>query len=60
MANGSIEAPKGRIERELARERHERELHDEARCGLAAQEEFRTKDARERADTGNLKRRPGR
>lgn len=49
-------APLGRIAREIERERHERSLHDEARAGLATPEEFRTKDARERADTGNLKR----
>lgn len=48
-----------RVERELARERHERALHDEARAGLAPlEEEFRLKDARERADTCNLKRNP--
>ncbi|MEX5744342.1 hypothetical protein [Massilia sp. X63] len=45
------------IEREIARERHERALHDEARSGLAPlEEEFRLKDARERADTGTLRR----
>jgi len=55
------ERPAGRVEREVARERHERELHDEARAGLAPlEEEFRRKDARERADTCNLKRHPGR
>ncbi|MCC2956284.1 hypothetical protein LK542_11720 [Massilia sp. IC2-477] len=56
-----IEAGGGRVEREIARERHERALHDEARAGLSAlEEEFRIKDARERADTGMLKRHPGR
>lgn len=51
----------GRIERELAREHHERALHDQERSGLVAmEEEFRLKDARERADTGDLKRQPGR
>jgi len=46
-----------KVERELARERHERALHDEARAGLAPlEEEFRLKDARERGDTCNLKR----
>ncbi|SFB88568.1 hypothetical protein [Massilia yuzhufengensis] len=55
----SSETP-GRVAREVERERHERALHDEARAGLATSEEFRTKDARERADTGNLKRHPGR
>ena len=55
------EEPAGRVERELARERHERALHDEARAGLAPlEDEFRLKDARERADACNLKRHPGR
>ncbi|QOY96108.1 hypothetical protein IM543_09905 [Massilia sp. UMI-21] len=55
------ERPQGRIERELAREHRERALHDDERSGLAAmEEEFRLKDARERVDTGNLKRQPGR
>ena len=62
MANrDGVEGQRGRIEREVARERHERALHDEARRGLGTlEEEFRTKDARERADTSNLKRHPGR
>lgn len=59
MANRKGEAGEGRIERELARERHERVLHDEARTSLGApDEEFRLKDARERIDTGSLKRQP--
>ncbi|WP_020654234.1 hypothetical protein [Massilia niastensis] len=53
-------APKGRIEREIARERHERSLHDEARARLATPEDFHTKDARESADSSNVKRHPGR
>ena len=62
MANrNGIEGSAGRVERELARERRERALHDEARSGLAPlEEEFRLKDARERADSGALKRHPGR
>ena len=56
-----IAAPADRLSREIARERRERALHDEARAGLAPfEEEFRTKDARERADSSNLKRHPGR
>lgn len=50
----------GRIAREIERERHERALHDEARAHLDAQDEFRTKDARERMDITTLKRPPGR
>jgi len=48
--------PSNRIAREVARERHERALHDELRAGLAPLEDLRTKDARERADTGNFLR----
>ncbi|MGH8852744.1 MAG: hypothetical protein ACREWI_00530 [Telluria sp.] len=50
----------GRVEREVERERHERALHDEARTGQGTPEEFRSKDARERADSSRLKRQPGR
>lgn len=58
MADRKGEAGEGRIERESARERHERALHDEARSSLGApDEEFRLKDARERIDAGSLKRR---
>jgi hypothetical protein len=49
-----------RIEREVERERHERMLHDEQRAGLAMDEEFRLKDAREQAGAVCLKRPPGR
>lgn len=50
-----------KVEREVERERRERALHDEARAGLTpVEEEFRLKDARERGDTCNLKRQPGR
>jgi hypothetical protein len=50
------EVPRGRMARELARERRERVLHDELRTGMAAVDDLRSKDARERADTCNLKR----
>jgi hypothetical protein len=49
-----------RLEREIERERHERLLHDEQRAGLAADEEFRNKDAREQRGSVSLKRSPGR
>ena len=49
-----------RIEREIERERHERLLHDEQRAGLAADEEFRNKDAREQRGAVSLKRPSGR
>ena len=61
MANRGAGESAGRLEREVARERHERALHDEARSGLAPlEEEFRLKDARERLDTGGFRRHPGR
>jgi hypothetical protein len=44
-----------RLKRELERERHERALHDEQRAGLAVDEDFRLKDARE--NSGSTKRR---
>ena len=52
--------PQDRLARELERERHERALHDEARAGLAADDEFRLKDAREHIGSVNLKRPQGR
>lgn len=45
-----------RVEREIERERHERTLHDEARAGLAPDDEFRTKDARESTNSSKLRR----
>jgi hypothetical protein len=48
------------IERECERERHERMLHDEQRAGLAADVEFRLKDARENTGAVNLRRAAGR
>ena len=57
MANrNDTEAPLGRVARELERERHERAQHDEARAHLSTPDDFRTKDARERDDSNNLKR----
>ncbi|MFC5550352.1 hypothetical protein [Massilia aerilata] len=53
-------ASKARLDREVERERHERELHDEQRAGLAVDEEFRNKDAREQRGAVNLRRPPGR
>ena len=49
-----------RIAREVARERHERALHDEARAGLAGSDDFRIKDARESMNGTHAKRTPGR
>jgi hypothetical protein len=45
-----------RVARELERERHERERHDQMRAGLDSSDELRTKDARERSNSGRLRR----
>jgi len=45
-----------RIDREVARERHERSLNDETRAGLALDDEFRMKDARESMNSSSLRR----
>lgn len=45
-----------RVDREVERERHERTLNDDARAGLALDDEFRTKDARESMNSSNLRR----
>jgi len=55
-SNELDEVPRGRMAREIARERRERALHDELRAGLGTLDDLRSKDARERADTCNLKR----
>jgi len=49
-----------RVEREVERERNERSRNDEERAGLAVDEDFRIKDARENKGLLNLKRPPGR
>ena len=49
-----------RVAREVERERRERALHDEQRAGLAVDEEFRLKDARENFGGVNLRRPSGR
>ena len=54
------ESASSRIARELERERRERAQNDDARARLDGQDEFRTKDARERMDAGTLKRSSGR
>jgi len=54
------DVPRGRMAREIARERRERALHDELRAGLAPLDDLRSKDARERLDTSCVKRPAGR
>lgn len=51
---------KTRVEREVERERHERARNDEQRTGLAVDEDFRIKDARENMGCVSVKRSPGR
>ncbi|MEN3275887.1 MAG: hypothetical protein V7631_1677 [Massilia sp.] len=45
-----------RVDREVERERHERTLNDDARAGLALDDEFRLKDARESMNSSDLRR----
>lgn len=45
-----------RLEREVERERDERHKHDDAKSGICAEEEFRSKDARESSVSGDLHR----
>ena len=49
-----------RREREVERERHERQLHDEQRAGFGADDEFRLKDAREHWGAALIRRWRGR
>jgi len=51
---------KARVAREVERERHERARNDEQRAGLAVDEDFRIKDARENMSCVSVKRSPGR
>jgi len=45
-----------RVDREVERERHERTHNDDARAGLAVEDEFRQKDARESMNSAHLRR----
>ncbi len=45
-----------RVNREVARERQERTMNDDTRAGLALDDEFRMKDARESTNSSNLRR----
>ncbi|WP_322404628.1 hypothetical protein [Massilia luteola] len=49
-----------RVQREVERERHERLLHDEQRVGLAVDDEFRLKDARDNMGSAKIRRARGR
>ena len=56
MANSLGNSAGARIEREIAREREQRLKNDDARAGVAADEELRLKDARDSTSSGNLQR----
>jgi hypothetical protein len=45
-----------RLEREVERERQQRQMNDDAKAGLGPLDGVRTKDARENAGSANLKR----
>ncbi|MEO7494694.1 MAG: hypothetical protein ABIT83_22010 [Massilia sp.] len=45
-----------RLDREVERERVERERHDDEKSGVLADEEFRSKDARDNASATHLSR----
>ena len=45
-----------RLAREVERERDERHKQDDARAGVSSEEEFRIKDARDNASSGELHR----
>lgn len=49
-----------RLDRELEREREERHKNDEARSGMAGDDDLRAKDARDSASSGSLNRQRGR
>jgi len=58
--NTSTNSPKtqatSRLEREVEREQDERHRNDDAKSGMAADDEFRAKDARESSNSGQLNR----
>lgn len=45
-----------RLDRELEREREQRHKNDDAKAGIAADDDFRIKDARESNNSGKLHR----
>lgn len=51
--------PDTRLAREVEREREQRLKNDDARAGIASDDEFRAKDARENSSSGNLQRNRG-
>lgn len=59
MNRNPIDSLGRQVEREVERERRERELHDELRSGSAPPEDLRTKDAREHTGAVGLRRPAG-
>lgn len=50
-------APRSRLDKEVERERHQRELNDAARSGAtSAADDERVKDARETSDARKIRR----
>lgn len=47
--------PPSRLDQEVERERHQRELNDEARSGAANADADRLKDARETGNAGHVR-----
>ncbi len=45
-----------RVDREIEREMEERHKNDDARSGISSDDDYRSKDARESASSGQLNR----
>lgn len=60
MMNSTSDNPRARLEREVQREREQRHKNDDTRAGNVSDDDLRSKDARESASSGQLKRQPGR
>lgn len=58
--NTSKQGSPSRVDREVEREREERHKNDDAKSGIAADDDFRIKDARESTSSSNLHRTRGR
>lgn len=54
--NTTRQSSPSRVEREVEREREERHKNDDAKSGIAADDDFRMKDARDSASSSNLHR----
>ena len=54
--NTSKQSSPARVDREIEREMEERHKNDDARSGVSSTDEFRAKDARDSASSGQLNR----